>query len=272
MGDFDLIFKENIEAIFRPLLGKMLNISIKESFEIKDKIQTTIEREPDFLKRIVDEDDREFILHLEFQVTDNQEMVYRMAEYKALLQRKFKIPVRQHVIFLGVGTPMMRTQLLPEEQITGFDLQSIRDLSTESALSSEIPEEIILAILTDYPEIDAELVVRRIIEKLQQATTDELRLRRAIEQLLILSRLRKLQKVTKTTVDNMPITYDITEDELYQEGLEKGLEKGAEKKERRLVERAIRKGVYTTEQIADMIDVDIEFVLAIQRELEGGAK
>ena len=50
MGEFDKILKENIEAVFLPLVEKMLGLSIKETFEVKDKVQTTIEREPDFFK------------------------------------------------------------------------------------------------------------------------------------------------------------------------------------------------------------------------------
>ena len=101
MSDYDRIIKENIEAIFLPILGKFLGLSIKSTFEIKDKIQSTIEREPDFLKRIIDQDDKEFILHVEFQTADDLEMVYRMAEYDALLQRKYQIPVKPFVIYLG---------------------------------------------------------------------------------------------------------------------------------------------------------------------------
>ena len=45
MSDYDRIIKENIEAIFLPILGKFLGLSIKSTFEIKDKIQSTIEME-----------------------------------------------------------------------------------------------------------------------------------------------------------------------------------------------------------------------------------
>ena len=105
MGNFDKIIKENMVAIFTPLLEKLLNLSIKATSEIKDKLQVTIEREPDFLKRIIDKDDREFILQLEFQTQNDPGMRYRMAEYKAILQRKFHVPVRQFVIYLGKASP-----------------------------------------------------------------------------------------------------------------------------------------------------------------------
>ena len=48
MGDFDRILKENIEAVFFPLLEKILDISIEKTYQIKDKIYLTIERETPF--------------------------------------------------------------------------------------------------------------------------------------------------------------------------------------------------------------------------------
>ena len=58
--------KDNIEQIFFPLLENLLGISIQKSIELKDKIKRTIEREPDFLKKIADKRGDKFILHLEF--------------------------------------------------------------------------------------------------------------------------------------------------------------------------------------------------------------
>ena len=108
-------------------------------YEVKDNIQITIGRETDFLKRVIDQDGKEFLLHLEFQTTNDPKMIYRMAEYRAILQRKYGIPVRQVVIYLGSEKPKMRTQLSEEEQITGFDLYNIRNLPTQSMLPKGIP-------------------------------------------------------------------------------------------------------------------------------------
>mgnify|MGYP001791448830 CR=1 FL=1 len=267
MGKVDKIIKENIEAVFTPLLEKLLDLSIKSSTEIKDKLQSTIEREPDFLKRIVDKDDREFILHLEFQSQDNHEMVYRMAEYRAILQRKYRIPVRQIVLFLGPNPPTMRQTLYKEEQITGFELRNIRDLSTADTLNSVIPEEIILAVLTDYPTANAEQVIDKIIEKLQQLANNETQLHRLIEHLLILSSLRNLEMITKEKTDQMPITYDITKDGLYKEAK---LE-GAKATKDRMIIRALKLGSYTVEQIAELAEVEIDYVLKLQKSIEGNS-
>lgn len=275
MGDIDRIFKQNIRDIFLPLLEKYLNLSIKSTSEIKDKLQTTVEREPDFLKKVIDQQDREFILQIEFQTTDDMEMVYRMAEYMDILQRKYKIPVRQFVIYLGVSKPSMRSTLTIEEQITGFTLTNIQDFPANTALDSEIPEEIILAVLMDYEKADADAVIKKITLKLQEATDDETRLRIALQHLLMLSRLRNLQSVTTQKIKKMPITYDITKDGLYLEGLEKGEQKGLktgegigiEKKGRQIIINALKLGVLSVEQIAEMAEVDVAYVLEIREHL-----
>jgi hypothetical protein len=107
--DYDKIIKENITSIFLPLSEKFFGIKIVRSKDLPGKLQTTQEREPDFIKKVWTDKKETFILHIEFQTTDEKEMVYRMAEYKAILQRKFKVPVKQFVFYLGVTKPKMKT-------------------------------------------------------------------------------------------------------------------------------------------------------------------
>jgi len=263
MGEYDRIIKENIEAILITLGKKLLGFEIKNPRPLTEKLQITIEREPDFLKQVTLDDTKEIILHLEFQRNDESDMVYRMAEYKAIIQRKYKIPVWQYVIYLGTEPPKMRTTLLPEEQIKGFNLTNIYEIPINQVLDSNIPEEIILSILTEYPRIDAEKVISKIIHKLKKVASSEAEFKRSLQQLITLSRLRKLEIQTQKTVNAMPITYDITTDGLYKQGIEQGIEQ----KEVLIVKKALMKKKLTIEEIAELADVPIDFVLSIQAEL-----
>ena len=56
MGDYDKVIKENIEAILLALGKKLLGFEIKNPTDLTEKLQTTIEREPDFLKKVTLED------------------------------------------------------------------------------------------------------------------------------------------------------------------------------------------------------------------------
>ena len=257
MGDYDKIIKENIEAILLALGNKLLGFEIKNPVELPEKLQTTIEREPDFLKKVSSEDGSEIILHLEFQTSDEAKMVYRMAEYKALLQRKFELPVKQFVIYLGMAEPKMLTELLPEEQIVGFELRNIHKMPVDQVIESDIPEEIVLSILTDYPEADAEKVITRIIQKLKRLAPNEAELKKRLQQLVTLSRIRKLEQETekqpgRRAIKAMPITYDIEEDYLYNKAKE------------RVIANLLQQTSMTIEQIAKATEVSVDTVISVK--------
>lgn len=260
MGDFDKVIKENIEALFLALSEKLLGIKISNPVNLPEKLQTTVEREPDFLKKVSSDDGSEFILHLEFQTNDEPKMVYRMAEYKALLQRKFELPVRQFVVYLGTRKPKMRTELTKSEKITGFTLKNIHRLPVNQTLASDIPEEIILSILADYPKSDAERVIASIITKLRLVSKDETSLKKSVQQLLILSRLRKLGTATEKQIEDMPITYDVEKDFLYK--------RGVERKTIQVIQEMLKDGSLANEQIARFTGASVKYVDEVKRGLK----
>lgn len=76
---YDKIFRENMEELVVPLATKLLNLSIPALEEIPDDLQVTVERKPDFLKKVIHTDPGEnFILHFEFQTADDPGMAERM--------------------------------------------------------------------------------------------------------------------------------------------------------------------------------------------------
>ncbi len=149
-NDYDKILKENIAIVFLPLAEKYLGIRIGRTEELKDKLQTTIEKEPDFIRVVETDGGEKFILQLEFQSVDEEGMIYRMQEYYGLLRRKYGLPVKQFVVYLGRKPSRMQTRLAPDEVFEGFTLTSLREYSHERLLASDVPEEIILAILSDF--------------------------------------------------------------------------------------------------------------------------
>jgi hypothetical protein len=263
-NDYDKILKENIAALLLPLTEKYLNIKIIDSRELKDKLQTTIEKEPDFIRVVKTDINEEFILHLEFQTQDEEGMIYRMQEYYGLLRRKHQLPVKQFVIYLGAKASKMQTQLAPEEVFTGFHLRSLRDYSYQSLLESQIPEEIILAILSDFNKQKPGEVNRQILNRLQRIGIDEITLRKYIRQLSMLARLRNLTKETQKQIQDMGLTYNITEDYLYQEGMSKG----REEERRGLIIKMLKDNTLSIEKIAEFADVAIDYVKQIEKELK----
>jgi len=98
-SQYDKIIKENLEVTLPVIIRELLGLDIVKSEELPDDIQHTKERKPDSLKKVTDSAGKTFILHLEFQIKDEKEMVYRMAEYSIMLLRKYRLPVQQYVVF-----------------------------------------------------------------------------------------------------------------------------------------------------------------------------
>ena len=134
--------------------------------------------------------------------------------------------IKHLVIYLGEKPPKMRTQLKEEEVFTGFDLVNVHDFNPDELLSSQVPEVILLAILGDYPKTKAEAILRLILSRLKSVCQHKADLSRYIEQLIILSRLRRLEFQTIQTTSDMPVTIDVEKDYLYLQGQQKGVKQG----------------------------------------------
>jgi hypothetical protein len=91
-------------------------------------------------------------------------------------------------------------------------------------LSSQVPEVVLVAILSNYPKEEAENVLRRIVFTLKSLIKNKRVLKIYINQLMMLSRLRKIEALTIKITEEMPIHYDIETDALYLRGTEKGIE------------------------------------------------
>ena len=113
----------------------------------------------------------------------------------------------------------MRTELKKEEQFSGFNLININKLDVEQFLSAQLPEVIILAILSNYKKEQTETILRLIINKLKTYSQSESELSKFIQQLKTLSKLRKLDELTYKISQQMPIFYDIEKDWSYNQGI-----------------------------------------------------
>lgn len=62
---YDKIFKENLEAVTLALVEKVLGIAVASYQKLPLELQRTLERKPDQLLRITDQQGQTFLLHLE---------------------------------------------------------------------------------------------------------------------------------------------------------------------------------------------------------------
>lgn len=247
--DYDKIFKENIEEIILPLAEKILHIHPETLEEIPDDLQRTIERKPDFLKKVTHSDpDKDYILHIEFQKEDETEMVFRMLEYCAILLRQYKLPVRQYVFFIGAGQSKMRRTLQHEHLQYTFELKNIHDSTYQIFLQSDKPEEVILAILADFGVDKPEKVIVAVLQRLRDLPVETLRKQKCVKQLEILSSLRNLQQETINQIEKMPLTYDLEKDIRFQQGKEA------------VIVKFLKNSTLTVQEIARMAEVSVAYV------------
>jgi len=92
-------------------------------------------------------------------------------------------------------------------------------MNPKDFLSSQVPSVIMLALLTKFKEEQTEAVLRMVLTNIKKYANQEKDLKKYLEQLLILARIRKLEDITEKIIDDMPITYDIEKDDLYKKGI-----------------------------------------------------
>lgn len=263
-SQYDKIFKENIEAVIPSLMQNILGITAVKSEELPDDIQHTEERKPDALKKITDSQGNTYVLQIEFQAADESKMVYRMAEYYVMLERKYEIPVEQYVIYLGASKPQMLTHLNRKRMKFDFPLISFADLDYHIFLKSTRPEEVVLGVLADFKGDSPEKALEQIIQRIEETASGDFPLRKYFKQLRVLAQLRNLGSNLKNiAMDSITKFVSIEKDAAYMVGFDKGEEQGEEK----VVASLLKKLNYSLEQIADIAGVSVEFVKRVKQKL-----
>ena len=125
----------------------------------------------------------------------------------------------------------------------------------------------VLAVLANYKPEEAETVLRKILANLKKLVKNKRVLKKYINQLMMLSRLRKIENLTIKITEEMPIHYDYETDTLYLKGIEKG-QKEIEKKSYLFVRNLLLDSDFTKEKIALLADVPLEFVKKVKLALE----
>ena len=267
---YDKIIKENLEATLPGLVEKLLHIHVVESKELPDDIQHTKERQPDVLKKVTDLAGNTYVLHIEFQVSNEPEMVYRMAEYFVMLSRRYKMEVRQYVIYLGSGRPSMATQLRQGATVFQYQLINFSAIDYKLLLSAKDPRIKMLAILGDFKGTSPGQVVKDIAKQGIETSEGEFAGRRHVRQLKILMTLRNL--VGKLVdMDSIAPYMSVERDVFYhwgqKKGLEKGLVKGETKKATRFVKNLLLKTDFSIAKIAELAEVTEYFVRKVKKSL-----
>jgi phage terminase large subunit len=187
-----------------------------------------------------------------------------MAEYYVMLERKYELPVEQFVIYLGESRPHMAAYLDSRHMKFNFPLIWFADLDYTIFLSSERPEEVVLGILADFKGNSPEKVLEQIIRRIEETAVGDFPLRRYFRQLRVLAQLRNLEQNLKDlAMDSIAKFVSMERDAAYMVGLDIGEEKAEE----RIVRNLLAKMSLSSEQIADIVGVSVEFVESVKQKI-----
>ena len=185
-----------------------------------------------------------------------------MADYWILLKAKYGLPIRQYVIFIGSGQPKMNTILSEDGNYFQFQLINITQYDYLRFLTSDNAEEVLLAVLSDFGQEDPENALGQIIHRLEETTPDQRTFQKHLRQLRVLSKLRKLDLKFDDMIQNMAKYIDAENDYLYI--------KGQQNEQEKFVNNLLTGSDFSTERIAKIAGVSIEFVKSLQQKISMG--
>ena len=261
-NQYDRIVKENIDKTVFSIAEKLFDLDVKWQSDVKDKIQTTVEREIDYLKKgILTKTNEEVMLQFEFETKASRIKLNRMLLYFALVYDKFKLPVKQFVIYIGKEKlpKKVKNKLEFDNLKYSFEVKDIRTIPYQTFLNSESAEEVILSILCDFKDETPEAIIEKVFNRLILIKKDVLGISKYIYQLRVLANLRNLHLLIENKIKNMPITIDMSKDTYFLQGIEQGIDK--------MIIELVKDGVYPVEKIARLAQVEVSYVLKIKESL-----
>jgi hypothetical protein len=258
--EFDKIFKEESETLIKAIATKVLGIkNFSNTQPVTASLQKTLEREPDWLRRVCHPDPKDdYIFHGEVHGKDEAIILDRDLVYYGLLWHKYHLPVRQVVVYIGRKKELKHIKSELKLLNLGFKIEVINmhEVPYDLFIYSNIPEEVMLAILCDFKGKSKEQVVTQILKRIKYLNTSDLNLQKNLVQLEIISSLRNLQPLLTKILATMPITYDIRKDLRFKEGRQEE----SLIKDQNFVINMLQRGIESLETIAEFADVELAFV------------
>lgn len=256
-NQYDKIFKENMEYALPGIIKNILGLTIVQAEEISHNLQHTIERKPDVLKKVTDQNNRTYILHVELQSQNEKDMVYRMVEYRVMLQRKHRLPVKQYVLYVGKGRLTMLSSIDEEDFKFRYNIVSPQQIDYKIFLQSGRPEEKILAILGDFGEDQPKKVLQDIIDGIEDTADSDFGKNKCFHQLHVLLQLRNLDINLIDMIDTYEYFKRIQKDPIYLKGIADGEAKGEANGKKETALKMKEKGLELS-LISDIMGLPIE--------------
>jgi len=267
---YDKVFRENMESSLPGLLKYLLNIHWVSRERLPENIQFTKEREADMLCKVEDENGHRFLLHIEYQVENSRDMVFRMAEYSIMMLRKYRLPVIQHVLYLGADKATMPTTINEEHHKFRYNLLDIKEVDYRIFLKLTRPEEKLWAILGNFDKEQPDIALRKIVEEVYAAADDELSRGRYAKQLSILAQLRNYKSNIDQIMGDIAQHFSFEKDWYSQYIHKRAMEEGLNQGKVFFVRNLLKETDFTDDRIAALAGVSLAMVRDIRHQISNG--
>lgn len=261
---YDKIIKENVHKFSKEFTQEILGLNIVASEELQESLQHTKETIPDQLSKVMDHTGKSYILHVEWQSDNDPAMDNRMLEYRVMLRRRYKLPVKQYVIYLAKPKSTMPYAIDEEHLKFKYHLIALQQYDYRVFLKSTLPEQKLMAIFGNFDHQPPVEVIKDILRGIEKEADGKLNTLRYIEQLRGLVQLRKLTKQFKKAMA-ITGTFKIEKDPFYQDGVRKGRREERVKAEKEKKEMALnlKKQKVALEIIANATGLSTEEIEAL---------
>ena len=173
------------------------------------------------------------LIHLELQSTNESAMPLRMAEYCLSIFRLYGRFPRQVLLYVGEAPLGMESELRGPNVSFRYIATDVRALDGDRLLQSSGIGDNVIAILAGLR--DHEDAVRRIVERIAGLPATERET--ALERLLVVAGLRRLEESVEREARKMPILNDILDNKVLGREFKRGLQEGELTVLRRQIEK-----------------------------------
>ncbi|MBF0344012.1 MAG: hypothetical protein HQL06_07260 [Nitrospirae bacterium] len=244
---YDVLLKDIIKDVPPKFLKMLTGYETGRFLDIQ--LPDVQVRQPDLLVEVEDGN----IVHIEIQSTDDKSITGRMYEYSALINKQFNKLPKQTLLYIGDKEIATVNRISSEDVNYSYRVIDIKEIDCCVLLQSDKPEDFILAILCKTDDVDG--TIKTIVKRLSVMSPKDAK--DYCLKLLYLSNLKKLYNKVKWEVDNMPITFDIRESEMFLDGKREGILEGRLEGIEMLLEiKYASKGLELMDMIRNIDDLD----------------
>lgn len=226
----DIISKDLLKRLAYDLATYLFELDVTEDqIDLLDtQSQRIEERRADLVVRMRDrQTGKTFLLHIEIQNQHDPLITERMLRYLSDIKLTWPgEPVLQYLIYIGNNPLRMSNGFDELNHSYHFHILDMKTIDCDHLISLDKPDALVLAILCDFKDKSAEVVVESIIFRLHELLQDQDKeFRNYLKMLEILSENRQLQDIVERGEQMLT---QINEENLpsFRIGMRKGLLKG----------------------------------------------